>query len=273
MVVPDLETGIDLWRQRFGLMPTVVATVEEQGVRACLLECGDGEIELLEPLDSEGPIARYLAKGGGIHHVCFETHDVGGELERAASRAVPCIDHVPRRGIAGRIGFLHPKATFNSLVEFASPGGGIEVEEWPGEGGGNEPWAAVQGWSRLIWAVQDLDRARQVFEENFDLAADPQVVELPEFGADAIEIRLPNIRIQLASSIDDSGWLAQRLADNGEGAALLGLDTSASLAQAAAKFQADGVQAFDREPVGSPTCQILDPAAHFGFPIALESQA
>src|SRR4029450_834259 len=52
---------------------------------------------------------------------CFETPDVGGELDRARREGFPLIDEVPRAGLAGMICFLHPKGTRGVLVEFATP--------------------------------------------------------------------------------------------------------------------------------------------------------
>jgi methylmalonyl-CoA/ethylmalonyl-CoA epimerase len=98
------------------------ATIEEQGVRAALLEVGGSEVELLEPLSAEGGVGKFLARrGGGLHHVCFETNDVVRELAEAKAKGIQLIDQVPRHGLAGMICFLHPKATRGVLVEYAQP--------------------------------------------------------------------------------------------------------------------------------------------------------
>ncbi|MGH7913455.1 MAG: VOC family protein, partial [Candidatus Binataceae bacterium] len=60
-------------------------------------------------------------RGGGLHHVCFETDDVVRELADAKARGIELIDHTPRKGLAGMICFLHPKATRGVLVEYAQP--------------------------------------------------------------------------------------------------------------------------------------------------------
>jgi methylmalonyl-CoA/ethylmalonyl-CoA epimerase len=56
-----------------------------------------------------------------LHHVCFETDDVARELEGARRKNLQLIDQAPRRGLAGMICFLHPKATRGVLVEYAEP--------------------------------------------------------------------------------------------------------------------------------------------------------
>lgn len=122
VVVPSLEAGLKFWRDTLGMRVTRSATIEEQGVRAALLEVGGSEVELLEPLSPEGGVGKFLARrGGGLHHVCFETDDVARELEDARARGIQLIDQAPRKGLAGMICFLHPKATRGVLVEYAQP--------------------------------------------------------------------------------------------------------------------------------------------------------
>ena len=122
IVVPDLEKAMGLWRDLLGLSLTKSATIQDQGVKAALLKAGDSEIELLEPLNPDNGVGKFLSRrGGGLHHVCFETEDVVHELEAARAKGIQLIDQKPRPGLAGMICFLHPKATRGVLVEYAQP--------------------------------------------------------------------------------------------------------------------------------------------------------
>jgi methylmalonyl-CoA/ethylmalonyl-CoA epimerase len=122
VVVPNLEQAMSLWRDLLGLRLTKSQTVQDQGVKAALLRVGESEIELLEPLSPDNGVGKFLARrGGGLHHVCFETEDVERELEGAKAKGIQLIDQKPRPGLAGMICFLHPKATRGVLVEFAQP--------------------------------------------------------------------------------------------------------------------------------------------------------
>jgi methylmalonyl-CoA epimerase len=121
-VVRRLADAYRFYRDALGLPLVREAEVGEQGVRAALLAAGDSEVELLEPLGPDTPVGRFLARRGeGLHHVCFETPDVGAALADFDRRGVALIDHVPRAGLAGRIGFLHPSACSGVLVELATP--------------------------------------------------------------------------------------------------------------------------------------------------------
>lgn len=122
VVVPNLDEAMTLWRDTLGLHLTKSMVVQDQGVKAALLQAGETEIELLEPINPENGVGKFLAKrGGGLHHVCFETEDVEKELEGAKGKGIQVIDQKPRPGLAGMICFLHPKAACGVLVEYAQP--------------------------------------------------------------------------------------------------------------------------------------------------------
>lgn len=122
LVVRRLDDGLALWRDTLGLRVSKQATIHDQGVKAALLPIGRSEIELLEPVDPNGGVAKFLEKRGeGLHHICFETPDVAAELAAAKAKELPLIDQAPRAGLAGMICFLHPKGTRGVLVEFATP--------------------------------------------------------------------------------------------------------------------------------------------------------
>jgi methylmalonyl-CoA/ethylmalonyl-CoA epimerase len=122
VVVPNLEEAMKFWRDLLGLHLTKIATIQDQGVKAALLQAGASEIELLEPINPDNGVGKFLARrGGGLHHLCFETDDVARELDGARAKGIELIDQKPRPGLAGLICILHPKATRGVLVEYAQP--------------------------------------------------------------------------------------------------------------------------------------------------------
>jgi methylmalonyl-CoA/ethylmalonyl-CoA epimerase len=122
IAVHDLDEALKFYSETLGLHVHASATVEDQGVKAALLTIGDSEIELLEPLSPESPVGKFLErKGEGLHHICFQTPDVDSELEGLKAKGVELVDQTPRKGLAGMICFLHPKASRGVLVELATP--------------------------------------------------------------------------------------------------------------------------------------------------------
>ena len=122
IAVRSLDEALKFYRDTLGLHVHASAEIADQGVKAALLTIGQSEIELLQPLSPESAVGRFLErKGEGLHHICFQTPDVDAELEELKVKCVELVDQTPRRGIAGMICFLHPKASRGVLVELATP--------------------------------------------------------------------------------------------------------------------------------------------------------
>jgi methylmalonyl-CoA/ethylmalonyl-CoA epimerase len=122
IVVRSIEAAYAFYRDTLSLSVHKEDIIQNQGVKAALLTIGTSEIELLEPIDPSTGVARFLArKGEGLHHLCFETDDIAHELAAARSKGIMLIDQHPRRGLAGLICFLHPKASHGVLIEYAQP--------------------------------------------------------------------------------------------------------------------------------------------------------
>jgi len=117
IAVPSIAAALAFYRDVLGVEPGRPEIAD--GATIVGLTLGDVEVELLEPRDPEGPVAKFLAKRGpGIHHVCYRVADLDRALERCRAAGYRLVDEVPRRGAGGRrIAFLHPKATAGILLE------------------------------------------------------------------------------------------------------------------------------------------------------------
>ena len=121
IAVKNLDEALELYEKLFGVKASKVETLPKQGVRAALLPMAEGgEIELLEPIDLQSGVAKFLeSRGEGIHHICLEVDNVDHELCDLADKGVQLIDKQGRNGLAGKVGFLHPKSTKGVLIELA----------------------------------------------------------------------------------------------------------------------------------------------------------
>jgi len=83
------------------------------------LPTGDSEIELLESTEVDGPIAKYIeARGEGLQHIALRVENVEGTIRELKLKGIRLIDEAPRYGAGGaKIAFIHPKATFGTLIE------------------------------------------------------------------------------------------------------------------------------------------------------------
>ncbi|MBA3449821.1 MAG: methylmalonyl-CoA epimerase [Chloroflexia bacterium] len=118
VVVADLDDALARYH-RLGFENGDRFTVADQAVEMAMLRSGTSWIELIRPLDPDGPIARYLAKRGeGMHHVAYAVPDLAAALEGLAAVGVRLIDTAPRTGAHGwRIAFIHPESCGGVLTE------------------------------------------------------------------------------------------------------------------------------------------------------------
>lgn len=47
---------------------------------------GEAQIELVQPMGESSPVQRFLQRGGGMHHLCYEVADLETELAAFRSR-------------------------------------------------------------------------------------------------------------------------------------------------------------------------------------------
>lgn len=118
IVVHDIDAALTVYRDTLGFRFVVEETIEDQGVRAALLDTGGGYLELLQPVVPDTGIARYLEKRGeGLHHVCVEVDGIEDALAGLKAKGVELIDEAPRPGLTGMIAFIHPGGMHSVLIE------------------------------------------------------------------------------------------------------------------------------------------------------------
>jgi methylmalonyl-CoA epimerase len=119
IAVRSLEDSLDLYTRILGLELVGVEEVAQEGVRIAMLRLGEVHIELLEPIDPGGTVARFVEKRGpGIHHIAFSCGDVeaaGEELKNHGLQLVyPRAEEI--RGLRV-VNFIHPRSSSGVLLE------------------------------------------------------------------------------------------------------------------------------------------------------------
>jgi len=97
--------------------------VPSQKVCVAFFRAGDVRIELLEPTESDSPVAKFLDKRGeGLHHIAFTVDDIQARIDELKESGFRMIDEAPRPGSHQmQIAFLHPKSSFGVLTELCEP--------------------------------------------------------------------------------------------------------------------------------------------------------
>jgi len=124
VAVSDLDEAIATYERLFGARVEHRGALAGQGVEAVSLLVGESRVELVAATGEDTPVGRFLAtRGPGMHHVAYETDDVGKALGELAAAGAELIDESPRRGLFGlEVAFVHPDAVHGVLTEVVSGG-------------------------------------------------------------------------------------------------------------------------------------------------------
>ncbi len=119
IAVPDIEKAASLYRNRFKALVDEPVIVPEQAIRIAYVHFANATIELMQPLSENSPVGKFLARNpdGGLHHICLTTKDAAAAHADAAAHGLRPLQP-PAAGHHGSpLFFLHPKATFGTLIE------------------------------------------------------------------------------------------------------------------------------------------------------------
>jgi len=120
VAVKNLDEAISVYRDILGFKLLGVHVLTERKVKVAFLSTGgETQIELLEPLGSESPVAKFLeSRGEGIHHIAVKVDNIEKALEDLKMKGVMLVDEKPGAGAEGKkIAFVHPKSTKGVLLE------------------------------------------------------------------------------------------------------------------------------------------------------------
>ncbi len=124
IAVRDIDETAKFYKEMLGLEFHGIEEVADQKVKVAFFAIGGTHIELVCPTSPDSAVARHLEKKGeGIHHICYATDDIEGELARLKKQGARLIDEQPRIGAHGaRIAFIHPQTSKGVLTELSQKG-------------------------------------------------------------------------------------------------------------------------------------------------------
>lgn len=119
----DLDHTLDEYRVKYGVTPLYRETVSSQGVEEAMIPLGGSFIQLLQPLDADTPVGRFLdRKGEGVHHLAYAVADIEAALGHLKAQGARLVDTQARLGGGGaRIAFVHPRDLAGTLIELVEP--------------------------------------------------------------------------------------------------------------------------------------------------------
>ena len=119
IAVNHLKTSIPLYERLLGASCYKTEQVDSEAVDTAFFLQNGAKIELLESLDPNGPIAKFIAKKGeGLHHIAFEVTDILVEMERLKKEGFTLLNEAPKMGADNKlVCFVHPKDAGGVLIE------------------------------------------------------------------------------------------------------------------------------------------------------------
>ncbi|MCX8481022.1 MAG: methylmalonyl-CoA epimerase [Sediminibacterium sp.] len=119
IAVKNLQQSNPIFESLFNSSVYKTEMVESEQVNTSFLKVGDIKIELLEGMNTNNAITKFIEKKGeGIHHLAFEVQDIYAEMERLQKLGFVLINDVPKKGADNKmVCFLHPKSTNGVLIE------------------------------------------------------------------------------------------------------------------------------------------------------------
>ncbi len=130
-VVDSIEERIESYRLALGsasVSPIFQDPIQRSWVAFLDLPTpGAVQLELIQPSAPDSPVARFLEKGGGLHHLCYEVDDLPGQIQRMKSqRALLIRSPKPAVAFGGRrIAWMRTRdALLIEYLERQSPSSG-----------------------------------------------------------------------------------------------------------------------------------------------------
>jgi methylmalonyl-CoA/ethylmalonyl-CoA epimerase len=121
IAVNNLEEAVKKYKDALGVDTVEFETVESEGVKLAIIHLDNGRIELMEPMNDQSPIKKFLEKKGqGLHHMALQTENIEGEVERMERRGIQFLGKIRPGSEGTKVTFIHPKSLSGVLAELCS---------------------------------------------------------------------------------------------------------------------------------------------------------
>jgi len=119
IAVKNIDVSGKIYSKLFGVDPYKIEQVDSEQVLTSFFKVGMNKVELVQSLDSDGTIARFIEKRGeGVHHIAFAVADIRAEMKRLESEGFVLLSKEPKAGADNKlVCFVHPKSANGVLIE------------------------------------------------------------------------------------------------------------------------------------------------------------
>lgn len=121
IAVNNVEDAAKIYQEALGVDTVEFETVESEGVKLAIIHLENGRIELMQPMNDESPIKKFLDKNGqGLHHMALQTDNIDGEVERMEECGIQFLGKIRPGSEGTKVIFIHPKSLSGVLAELCS---------------------------------------------------------------------------------------------------------------------------------------------------------
>ena len=118
IAVKTLQERLPFYRDLLGIPVSGIEAVPGEKVRVAILGEGAGRVELLEALDAESPVGKFIReRGEGLHHLCFVVDSLEAARLRLEQSGIRLLGGIRDGSEGTRIAFLHPRDAGGVLIE------------------------------------------------------------------------------------------------------------------------------------------------------------
>ena len=121
IAVNSVDEAAKTYKDALGVDNVEFETVESEGVKLAIIHLDNGRIELMEPINDNSPIKKFLEKKGqGLHHMALQTDDIEGEVKRMEGCGIQFLGKIRPGSEGTKVTFIHPKSLSGVLAELCS---------------------------------------------------------------------------------------------------------------------------------------------------------
>jgi methylmalonyl-CoA/ethylmalonyl-CoA epimerase len=119
IAVRELSSVLPYYTETLGCPLLKIEEVASENLRVAFMDAGNIKLELLEPMNEESAVHKFLEKRGeGIHHIAFGVESIETRMAELREKGVQLLSEQPKQGAGGAlVAFLHPKSSNGVLYE------------------------------------------------------------------------------------------------------------------------------------------------------------
>ena len=123
IAVKDIDAVLPFWVEKMGLKVAIEEYVADKTIRLVHLNSGGCQIQLVQSMNDDHPIAQWVNEhGDGLHHLCFYVDEFDQTVKYAKESGMIDNDTTPHQGTDGkRAIFLSKNQTGGVVFEITGP--------------------------------------------------------------------------------------------------------------------------------------------------------